>query len=208
MKKIAITQRVIFNREYFEIRDALDVSWAKLFSRLGYLPVILPSLSDFEKYFSEMKIDGLILSGGNDLSSLAMSEVNLLRDNFEKRVLEFCLGRGLPVLGVCRGMQFIQSYFGGALEVHEEHVKGAHGLQAEKNSSCFSILSAVKTVNSHHRYCVKNVPPGFSALARSEDGLVEAMENPEKKIRTVMWHPERNEPLVNADVELLKQFFE
>ena len=66
MKIIAITQRLISNQSYFEIREALDIKWGKLLKKSNFIPIILPIEFGYKKYFESIKIDGIILTGGND----------------------------------------------------------------------------------------------------------------------------------------------
>ena len=67
MKKILISQRLISNQNYFEVREALDVKWGALFKKLNFLPVILPIEFGYKKYFETLKIDGIVLTGGGAL---------------------------------------------------------------------------------------------------------------------------------------------
>jgi gamma-glutamyl-gamma-aminobutyrate hydrolase PuuD len=70
MKKIAITQRIIENNSYYEIRECLDIKYAKMFKKLGFLPIVLPIEYDFKLYFQSIKIDGIFLTGGNEVQHL------------------------------------------------------------------------------------------------------------------------------------------
>ena len=91
MKKIAITQRLIKNETYYEIREALDVSYCKLLDVCGFIPIVLPHEVNFEKYFNKFDINGLILTGGNDLYVFNKNELSKKRDDYEKKILKFCI---------------------------------------------------------------------------------------------------------------------
>ena len=84
MKNIIVTQRLILNDSYYELREALDTKWGSLFEQLDILPIVLPIEYDFKKYFENMQIDGIMLTGGNDLNCLKKSKESLQRDSFEK----------------------------------------------------------------------------------------------------------------------------
>ena len=102
MKKIALTQRLLINENYFEVREALDVKWGGLFKKLDFLPVILPIEFEYKKYFNSIKIDGIILTGGNDLSALNENDLSIKRDQFEKRIIRYAIKNNIPILGTCR----------------------------------------------------------------------------------------------------------
>ena len=92
MKKIAITQRLIKNDSYHEIREALDVNYSKLIRACGYLPIVLPYKIYFKDYMKELDIHGVILTGGNDLNSVNNNSLSETRDNFEyilKKIIQF-----------------------------------------------------------------------------------------------------------------------
>ncbi|MBL7912843.1 MAG: type 1 glutamine amidotransferase [Bacteroidia bacterium] len=207
MKKIAITQRLIENETYAETRDALDIRWANIFKALNYLPIVLPTDFDHSVYFSEIKIDGIILSGGNDLSSISKNNTSIKRDEQEIKLIKYAIQKEIPVLGICRGMQLMTDHFGGKLEKITNHVGNKHAIILDRASRFYKPLKNCNKVNSYHNYAVIKVPDGFNALAIAEDGSIEAMENNEKKLLAIMWHPERNEPIEHTDLDLIKLFF-
>ena len=104
MKKIAITQRLISNDNYYEVREALDTRWAKLFEELDFIPIVLPIDINFKKYFKHFQIDGIFLTGGNDLNSLNTNDLSRLRDIFELNLISYGIENKIPIFGVCRGM--------------------------------------------------------------------------------------------------------
>ena len=91
MKKIAITQRLIENESYYEIREALDINFSKFIKACGFLPIILPYNVDFKEYFKEFNIEGIVLTGGNDLNNFKENELSKKRDDFENRLIKFCI---------------------------------------------------------------------------------------------------------------------
>jgi putative glutamine amidotransferase len=161
---------------------------------------------------------GLVLSGGEDVDpsrygeepSPALGQVEPLRDAMEFRALECALERGLPVFGICRGLQVLNVHFGGTLYqdiatdrageqlVHEQPQPwGArsHDARIKPDSLLAGILGEERLhINSFHHQAVKHLAPGLRVVARADDGLVEAIEHTEYPwLLGVQWHPERNE---------------
>ena len=134
MKKIAITQRLISNNTYPEVRDALDLNWPKLFSELGFLAIILPTEGDIEEYYQLIGFDGIILSGGNDLFKTNPNSLSQKRDAFEKKVISFAIKNNIPLLGVCRGMQIIGDFFGNNSKPVNRHTAVKHELVTFEDS--------------------------------------------------------------------------
>jgi len=208
MKKIAVTQRLIAAAGYPETRDALDVRWAALCAELNYLPILLPSGCAPGPYFSSVRIDGIILTGGNDLSSVVPRDgLSRKRDKFEKELVGAGLRRKIPILGVCRGMQLIADYFRGRLKRSVGHANVRHRLLVSDSSRYARILKKLPIVNSYHNYEVKCLPPDFTVAARSGDGAIEAIEHRKLRIFGLMWHPERERPFRAADLGLIKEIF-
>ncbi|UFS72435.1 gamma-glutamyl-gamma-aminobutyrate hydrolase family protein [Geomonas sp. RF6] len=204
MKKIALTQRLVEVAEYPETRDALDLRWGPLCHELGVLPVILPTGYDFLPYFEKIGIDGVVLTGGNDLSCCSGSPLSARRDDFEKRLLACAIERGVPVVGICRGMQLIGDYFGASLQRVAGHTGGArHGLTVDEESRYGGLLRELGPVNSYHSYALTDVPEPLLVVARSEDGVVEAVQHRELPVFGQMWHSEREGAAQPAELALL-----
>ncbi len=206
-KKIAVTQRLIENPTYFEIRDALDVNQSKFLEQAGYLPVPLSAACDPESYFSQIGFDGVFLSGGNDLSCVSDDPLSAQRDQFEKRVIELALERKIPIFGVCRGMQIIADYFGGELEKVENHVAVRHKLVVQSESRFADFIGRFEDVNSYHGYAVKSVPNDFHTVCESDDDVIEAIEHKTLPIFAQMWHSERESPFIETDAKITRMIF-
>jgi putative glutamine amidotransferase len=191
VKKIALSCRVIKNETYYELREALDINWGAFMSAAGFLPVILPLRCDFSQY----QFDGILLTGGNDLYAVSGAEIDKLRDDFEKRLIDYCIGRGIPVFGVCRGMQIINDYFGGSLKKITRHAGTTHKLDTGR------------TVNSYHGWAVDRVGEGLVISAKSGDGAAEELVSRRHAIAAQMHHPEREQPFSCIDIKHIQQFF-
>lgn len=207
MKRIVITQRIVENSSYYEVRDCLDVRWASFLSNIDLLPIILPSQYDFNVYFDELKIDGIIFSGGNDLSAYSENETDKKRDELEGRLVKYAIEKSIPILGICRGMQFIGNYFGLKLEKIDGHVGQRHEIIINEKSKYYYDLRGKYQVNSYHSYGFKELKDEFIATAVSKDGLIEAIEHKYYNIFLKMWHPEREAPFSKQDLEFVRKYF-
>ncbi len=205
MKKIAVTQRIIENESYFELRDTLDTNWASFFECSDFIPVLLPSEYDFESYFKEFKIDGILLTGGNDLSSINKSLASEKRDAFEKKLISYAIKNNIPLLGVCRGLQIIAEFFGSDFIKVENQVKINHSLKVNKNSKYYSDLILLDKVNSYHNYAVNNISDELMISATNENKIIKAIEHKKYKIFGQMWHPERELPYRENEINLINK---
>ena len=120
-KLIAITQREIKDKIGGETRDSLDRRWFSFFKKCDFIPVLLPSeITLVKQIFAQIKIDGILLSGGGDIKSCGGKDV--AREEVEDFLIKFSVQKKIPLLGVCRGMQKIQDSFGIKLDKVLGHV--------------------------------------------------------------------------------------
>jgi putative glutamine amidotransferase len=159
-------------------------------------------------------LDGLVLSGGNDLDPRLYGAephpettgVVEERDRGELALLEGALSRDMPVLAVCRGSQVLNVLRGGDLVQHlpdvvgherHKHEPGSfadHGVELEQGSRLASILGERAPVKSHHHQGYGRLGDGLRVVARAEDGTPEALEDPGRRFALgVLWHPEEGE---------------
>ena len=192
MKRIGISLRVQNIEGINEKRDAISHDWIHFLQELGYLPILIPNnLKNVEEYISELKLDGLILSGGDNIGEFPE------RDKTEIKVLEFAIKNSMPVLGVCRGMQLINKYFDGTVSKNDNlsHVGVEHNVEIT-NSNFSDILGKNKLkVNSFHNNLIKknDVGDNLMVFAQSEnDFTIEGYFHKKLPIVGVMWHPERD----------------
>ena len=207
MKKILISQRLISNQNYFEIREALDVKWGALFKKLNFLPVILPIEFGYKKYFETLKIDGIVLTGGNSLNSLGNDELSNRRDSFEKKLIKYGVVNKIPIFGVCRGMQIIAEYFGANFKKVKGQIGIKHRLKINKKSKYCKELNKLVTVNSFHNYAINSLPKSITISATNKDGMIKAIEHNRYKIFAQMWHSERDSFFNKDQINLFKKFF-
>lgn len=195
--------------------------WSYLYSdyidivkKAGGIAVIIPIYEDNEAALELVdRLDGVLISGGNDVSPLQYGQrisyaggLCEERDTQDFAVIRRACERGIPVFGICRGIQAINVVFGGTL--HQDlgkkgylphaldHVGArntpVHTVQLAEQSAFAKALGKREVwVNSYHHCGVDRVAEGFAATAVSEDGVVEAIERTEGVfIAAVQWHPE------------------
>jgi putative glutamine amidotransferase len=190
--RIGLSQRVD-SIEGRERRDALDQRWGALLDEAGYVPVPIPNrLSHPAKFLESLGIDMLILTGGNDIDGLDGAVGTAPeRDATEGQLLAAAAEHGLPVLGVCRGLQAMLHLDGAVLERVHGHVGQAHPITVVTPSE-WPVRDA-RVVNSFHDWAVRpeDLGPSFVPLALASDGTVEAACHRSLPRVCVMWHPER-----------------
>lgn len=209
MKLIGITQRVEVFGQFKERRDCLDQRWAPLLTSLGYCPVPLAnSVEDVAAYLETLQLAGVILSGGNDIGeSDGATDVAPERDRFERRLLDVCSAKKLPVLGVCRGAQMIFTHYGGILASIDGHVSKRH--QVSLAPGFFSGWPSNFETNSFHGHGISELGKDhpINAIAWAEDGSIEGLAHQHLPQFGVMWHPEREDVLAPHDLSMLLEVF-
>lgn len=183
--------------------------------RAGGVPVMLP-LTDDEEVLAQLskQCDGFLFTGGHDIDPGLYGEEKKqtcgvccsARDAMESRLLKMALEEDKAVLGICRGIQFLNVGLGGTLyqdiptevETKEEHRQKppydmpSHRLILEKGAPLEKLLGKEEiAVNSCHHQAVKALADGLRVMAKAPDGLVEAVYMPKKNfVWAVQWHPE------------------
>lgn len=210
-KKIGITQKVNFHEQYQEQLDCLDQRWYDFLLEIDLIPIPLPNIpkKSARELFENLEIDGLILSGGNSVSINGSKPqgYNLRRDSFESYFLEQCIASDIPVIGVCRGMQFINVFFGGDLVKIDGHA-GSHKHPILQTSTG-SPYHFPKDVNTYHNFGISQsiLAANFEILATDAQGNIEAFKHKLHNITAIMWHPERSIPFLEQDKTLFTSIF-
>ena len=197
MNVVAITQRVIEASNYNERRDALDQRWISLLREANISPLILPNhLDQAQTLLNTYPVKGIILTGGNDLAEYGGDAPE--RDALETWLLQHSYTNGLPLLGVCRGMQMI---------FHSENIK----LVKVENHVCaqqtIEIDGQPQQVNSYHHWAAFNLPESYRCFANAKDNVIKAIQSNDGRVTGIMWHPERITPFRPDDIQLLQRLF-
>jgi len=217
---IGITSSILFEKDYRfpgYPRIYINKDYVDSIISSGGTPLIIPvgaNESLIQKYISQ--IDGLLLSGGMDIDptkyeenpSLNLGKINPDKDFLDFTVLDYALKKDIPILGICRGMQIINIYFGGTLYQDisnnkdytlQHYQKGpksdtlGHYVNVDKGTKLHNTVKNDRfQINSYHLQFIKYHSKNMKITARSEDDAVEAIETEDNKfIIGVQWHPER-----------------
>lgn len=194
------------------------------------VPVMLPLTQDPNelRYFIR-ECDGLLFPGGQDVDPALYGEAIRpecgelcpARDGMEAALLDAALRLNKPVLGICRGLQFLNVHTGGTLyqdldaerpgcahRMERPYDRPAHTVTIERESPLYDIVGRREYgVNSCHHQGVKTLSPRLCAAAVAEDGLVEAAWMPDKHfVLAVQWHPEFSYQKDPASLHLFEAF--
>jgi putative glutamine amidotransferase len=195
--------------------------YADMVAAAGGLPVLLPPMRSVERALP--RLDGLILSGGGDVDpatygaprDAATGPANHARDDAELTLARQALDAGLPLLGICRGLQVINIARGGTLIQHlpdltgdDSHSPdpggyGTHKVSVAPGSQLAGILGRTEAaVPTHHHQAVERLGTGLVATAWTDDGVIEAAEFETTAFQSgrpfaiaVQWHPEAGDDL-------------
>jgi len=184
-------------------------------ARAGALPSLLPDLENEDWNAALLSgFDALLLSGGSDVAPASYGESPLReewqgdrkRDLYEQSLIHAAKEMRIPVLGICRGCQIMNVACGGSLyqdiatqnagsERHRDqdlYDELTHDVEISKPSVLESILGKTEmSINSVHHQAIKELGGGLVSVARSPDGIIEAIEGTDGQFFLgVQWHPE------------------
>jgi putative glutamine amidotransferase len=209
--------------EFSDLSVSLSNRYTDAVIAAGGLPWIFPaSTSSMVVAESVKRCDGVLLTGGDDVDpKLYAGELPLElakmvgpiesdRDVWEKKVIDEALARRKPLLGICRGHQMLNVALGGTLVIDiptqisnslnhrqmERKAELVHDINVEPDSLLARLAGRVVFgVNSTHHQAIGRVAPRLRAVAKSCDGIIEALELKEPGqgpfLLTVQFHPER-----------------
>ena len=186
-----------------------------LIIKSGGVPVML-SFSDDEQSVKEIadRFDGFVFTGGDDIDPAKYGEEKIKecgqpcvhRDSLEFALFSEAVKTDKPILGICRGMQFLNAALGGTLyqDLPTQKPSGVchkqpapfdaltHSVTVEKGTLLYDIVGTEKLmVNTLHHQAVDKIAPCLVPCAKADDGIVEAVYDPEKAfLLGVQWHPE------------------
>lgn len=190
---------------YHETRDALDQRWVDLLLGAGFIPILVPNDPLAANLLAkQIPFSGILLSGGNTLSILGGSAK--CRDKTEKVLLDIALEKNKPVLGVCRGFQFILNYYGEKLVRVKNHVGNRHLVKSEGHCQFSDYVDSLENVNSYHQFAASNLQ-NLKLIASSTDNYIEAARHHTLPVFGIMWHPERDKKQLKQSRDFLHYVF-
>ncbi len=213
--------------------------YSESLSMAGALPLIMPYLEsriEDEEYIKEFldEADGVVLPGGSDIDPALynsypqkyLGNISPERDRWELKILEMAMEMEKPILGICRGFQLINIYYGGSLKVdvcgNNDESKiphmalmvpkyyKTHQLEIRENTRLAEIFKDDEVaVNSYHHQAVDKVGENLVVSAVAPDGFVEGIEDPGYPYLVgVQWHPEMMAAKDPVQLKLFKDFVE
>lgn len=200
---------------YWDAEAALiPFDYVQKIERAGGRALLIPPSTDGVEVTLDA-VDAIVFTGGSDIDPELYGEhvhpqtfgISRMRDDAELALLRVALERDMPVLGVCRGIQLLNVGMGGDLLQHVPEVVGheghkndppgqfiQHEVEIEPGTRLGDMLGTRTRVMSHHHQGVRTLAPGLVETAHADDGLLEAVEAPEKRFAVgVQWHPEAGE---------------
>lgn len=181
----------------------------------GLIPLVVPPMSEEGAVAILDSVSGLVLTGGEDVDPAyfgaerhpATGPANDLRDRIELALAKEAAARRMPTLAICRGVQVLNVALGGTLvqdipsevetaiqhDAKSERSTRVHAVDIDAGSRLAGILGARQiTTNSFHHQSVDRLGTGLSTVAKSEDGVVEAVECADRAwwALGIQWHPE------------------
>lgn len=153
---------------------------ARRIREMGVYSALLPHTIKASEIKAMEGIKGIVFSGGP----------KSVYDDDAFKVDEEIFNLGLPILGICYGMQLTAKYFKGEILSSPKREYGKMNILIEDKSLLFKDLSDEEEVWMSHGDHVAKIPQGFKLLAKSQNGLVASIANEEKKIYCVQFHPE------------------
>ncbi len=197
----------------------LPAGYPRLVQRAGGLAAMLPPDDPAHAAAAVARLDGLVIAGGPDVEPVRYGAEPhprtgppaQERDAWELALIDAALTAGVPLLGICRGMQLLNVALGGTLVQHlDGHAEvvgvfGNHAVKPVPGSLYAGVVPEETSVPAYHHQAVDRLGTGLVPSAYADDGTVEALELPsgEGWVLGVQWHPEMGE-----DVRVMRALVE
>ncbi|WP_312351022.1 gamma-glutamyl-gamma-aminobutyrate hydrolase family protein, partial [Sphingobacterium multivorum] len=187
-------ERTVFGHKSLSYMENDMVRWI---TKKGVLPILLPDLEESLLADILHQMDGIVLQGGSDIAPQHYGEEPIgpwkgdpYRDQYELKILDYAIRNHKPVLGICRGFQLMNVYFGGTMyqDIGSQLPQSAvhrsaslydtinHPVHIEPGTLFDRLYGHVANplVNTVHHQAIKDLGRDLEVFARSEDGFIEA----------------------------------
>ena len=214
-----------------EKRTAILSTYAEAINNAGGLAILLPYTDDESVLTKYVEIaDGFLFTGGVDVDPVIYGEqiipecgkIEKYRDEFELKLLPLVLKAKKPSMYICRGAQVINVALGGTLyqDINSQYKTDIAHRQSEPKTSpshdvnvitetpLYELVGKTRmTANSFHHQAIKDVAEGLAVMAKSDDGIIEAVWGTgDTYIRAYQWHPERLSAISDDNKILFEDF--
>ena len=147
MFRIGITSNI---KEYYSgYIDFIDHYWLNYFEKRNIYYCLIPNKTKLSVKLLD-KVDLLIIPGGNNVSNIL--KTSRMRNTIENKLIDICLKKDIPILGVCRGAELINKKFGGKISKIKNHMRTRHNIFFTQNNI---VKKQILNVNSFHNYGIK-----------------------------------------------------
>ena len=222
--RVALSMRVVAASSRHGRCDAVEQDWHGFLRECGIVALPVPNVGEGAvDWLDGIELDGVVLSGGNDICPETYGASGTLpnafpeRDRTEVALVRLARSRGIPLVGVCRGMLMLNVFFGGTLlqDIKEEipgagnHLRAIHPCAVTSPHIAEVLGAASLKVNSYHTQGVTEVElsPELRPFASCPAGVLEGIHHPELPFVGIQWHPERDNPASAWDRQLFSRIF-